>query len=107
MSKISGSKDILRFGFDDESYVITASIHARERMMERDVEEGVVSSSIVALGSERLEKLCKTNDEAIVIDSDEGVSVVAGFLSNNKIFIKTVIDKKNVWNKRGTRIERI
>lgn len=107
MVKICESKEILKFEFSGEHYIVVASIHARERMLERDIEEGVVSSNVVALGRDRLRELCSVNDEAIIIDSDEGISVVAGFLSSNKIFIKTVIDTENIWNRRGTKIERI
>lgn len=101
-----GQKRILLFEVSGERYEIIASAHSLERMIERNVCEDVVSGNIVALGRDKIKELSRDNEEAIVINEYEGVSVVAGF-NGKTITIITVVDTENIYNNRGTRVERV
>lgn len=97
------SKKLMSFNINGRDIDIIASGHAVGRMIERDVNEYVVAGNVIALGPERIQQLQATRDEAIIIDEDKNVSVVVGF-SQRRITIITVIDKANVFVKKGTEI---
>ena len=64
----------------DGTYIkITASHHAMGRMAKREVDKYVVAGNVLALGPDRISELQKNNDEAIIIDEANNVSVVIGF----------------------------
>lgn len=97
---------IMKFELDDDNYEVVTTLHSEIRMLERQVEEEAVSGNIIALGKERIDELILKGEEAIVIDSSKELSVVAGF-NSRKITIITVLDSSNIWNNRGTRVERV
>lgn len=98
-------KDKFLVGIDFESvtYSVRATVHARERMVERNVEEMVVVGNVLALGMDRLSVLQETQEEAIIVDEVNNLAVVIGF-KNYVIHIITVLDDANIWNQRGTRM---
>lgn len=100
---IHESKKLMSFNINGRDIDIIASGHAVGRMMERNVNEFVVAGNVIALGPERIQKLQASRDEAMIIDEDKNVSVVVGF-SQRRITIITVIDKANVFVKKGTEI---
>lgn len=99
----SQNREIAVTKIDGKYYDIIASNHAMERMTERNVDKYVVAGNVIALGPERIAELQKNNDEAIIIDEVNNVSVVVGF-GKNHITIITVIAKANVFVKNNTQI---
>ena len=87
-------------------YEINASNHALKRMTQRNVDKFVVAGNVIALGEERISELQAQEDEAIIIDEANNVSVVVGFDAES-ITIITVINKSNVFVKSNTQIHRI
>ena len=85
---------------------IIASRHAMKRMIERNVDKYITASAVLALGHERIAELQDNNDEAIVIDKANNMSVVLGF-NKNVITIITVINRSNVFVKNNTEIHHI
>ena len=100
------SKSIAIIQIEKQTYSVRATAHALQRMRQRDVDEYVVSGTVLALGKDRLQELQEAEEEAIIIDDEKNVSVVIGF-RGNRIMVVTVIDKSNVWVKKQTSIERI
>lgn len=99
-------KAIAIIKIENKTYSIRATAHALERMQQRNVNEYVVTGNIIALGPEELKRLQESGEEAIIIDEDKNISIVIGFKSN-RIYVITVIDKSNVFVKRGTTVKRI
>lgn len=97
------NRELATIKIDGNYYDIIASHHAMERMVERNVDKYVVAGNVLALGPERISELQKNNDEAIIIDEVNNVSVVVGF-GKNRITIITVIAKSNVFVKNNTQI---
>jgi hypothetical protein len=91
---------------NNRTYSIRATIHAIERMAERNIDEYTVVGNILLLGEETITNLQRTNSEAIIIDNDKNVSIVIAFCKN-KIKVVTVINKSNVFVKQGTTIRRL
>ena len=88
-----------------QTYSVRASGHAVERMEQRGVDKTIVAGNILSLGEKRIAEMQKNNDEAIIIDKQNGVSVVIGFRPNvNQIRILTVIPKSNVFVKSNTKV---
>jgi len=100
------SKSIAQLKIENQDYSIRATIHAQERMEERNIDKHQAVSIILALGEKRITDLQKENEEAIIIDRERDAAIVIGF-KGNKIQIITVIDKANVFIKEGTRVEQI
>ena len=89
-----------------QQYSIRATAHAVERMEQRNIDEYVVVGNIMAMGKERIVELQSKNEEAILIDDNTNTSIVFGF-NGNKVKVITVIDKSNVFVKKGTVVERL
>lgn len=82
-----------------EEVFITLSCHAKKRMMERDIDEHTVYSSILALGERLLDLKChqefvivdKTTREAVVgavsIDNSEIIVDIITVINTNKVFV--------------------
>lgn len=96
-------KILVKLLFGDRVYTVRASSHARQRMIDRNIEELVVVGNILALGEERLNELYKLQEEAVIIDEDKGVAIVVKFRLN-MLTIITVIDTKYIYNNKGVRI---
>lgn len=96
-------KHLVGIDFGHVTYSVRATVHARERMVERNVEEMVVVGNVLALGKDRMSKLQETQEEAIIVDEAEDLAIVIGF-KNYVIHIITVLDDANIWNNRGTRM---
>lgn len=99
----NSNREIASIKIDGKYIDIIASRHAMERMEERNVDKYVVAGNVIALGPERIAQLQEDNDEAIIIDKENDVSVVVGF-NSDKVTIITVIGKANVYVKSGTQI---
>ncbi len=94
---------IATINIGSDTYSIRTSIHAQERMQERNISAYVIAGNILALGKDRLLQLQKSADDFVIIDEVTKTSIVAGF-KNNRIFIITVIDKSNVFVKSNTQV---
>ena len=92
------------------------SNHAEKRLrkristkndIEREVDEYVIASNILALGR-RIESLCEGNEDVAIIDKDMNVTVVAEFIklsdTEGEARIITIIDKTDIYVKEGTTI---
>ena len=100
--KNTKSKSIAIININKVQYSIRATAHSLDRMAERGIDEYVVTGNILALG-EKLQKLQKEQEEAIIIDEITNTSIVIGF-NKNTIKVITVINKSNVWVKNNTTI---
>lgn len=99
-------KFLVELNFGSITYSVRATAHARQRMVERYVEEMVVVGNVISLGEERMNELQETQEEAIIVDEDRDLAIVIGF-KNHVIHIITVLDDMNIWNNRGTRMIRL
>lgn len=97
------NRELAVIKIDGKYFDVVASRHAMERMEQRNVDKYVIAGNVLALGPERISELQRNNDEAIIIDEVNHVSVVVGFGKNN-ITIITVIAKSNVFVKSNTQI---
>lgn len=97
------NRELASIKIDGKHHDIIASHHAMERMVERSVDKYVIAGNVLALGPERINELQKNNDEAIVIDEVNNVSVVVGF-GKSYITVITVMAKSNVFVKNNTQI---
>ena len=102
----SKSKSIAQIKIGETVYSIRATEHSLQRMAQRNISEYTVTGTVIALGPQVLKELGESNEEAIIIDSNSGCSVVAA-VHGQRVFIITVIDKTNVFVKTATRVERI
>ncbi len=100
------NKCLAQIKINNKSYSIRATIHAIERMNQRNVDEYVVAGTVLSLGEARILKLQQQEEDAIIIDKEKNIAVVITF-QNNTIKIVTVINKSNVFVKSNTTIERI
>ena len=88
-----------------QTYSVRASGHAVERMEQRGVDKTIVAGDILSLGEKKIAELQRNNEEAIIIDKENGVSIVIGFRPNvNQVRILTIIAKSNVFVKNNTRV---
>lgn len=79
--------------------------HSISRYADRGINEYAVYGSIIALGEKILDYKDKT--EFMIIDEDINVAIVCSLHANGgdiTIDIITVIDKADVWVKKGTLI---
>lgn len=102
----NNNRELASVKIDNQTFDIIASHHAMERMEEREVDPYVVTGNVLALGPERIGQLQINNDEAIIIDEVNDVSVVVG-VGEQRITIITVIAKSNVFVKNNTKIYNI
>jgi len=86
-----------------QDYSIRATIHAQKRMVERRIDEYVVSGNILALGYERLMGYRNTDKEFAIVDKIKNVAIIAA-MRRNTVIVITVIDKEDIWIKDGTAI---
>ena len=100
------NRELASIQINNKTYTIKASHHAVERMEQRNVNAYVVASSVLALGPDRIDALQAQNEEAMIIDKTNNVSVVVG-MSPNSITIITVINRANVYVKENTAIYNI
>jgi len=99
-------KLLAQLEINGQHYSVRATIHAMERMKQRGIDEFVVSGNVLALGKQKLQELQESQEEAIIIDEQNGCAVVIGF-NKNTVKVITVINKSNVFVKTNTKIERI
>ncbi len=103
------SRSLAQITIEEKRYSIRATIHALERMKERNVCEYAVTGSILALGQKRLlelqEALQEAQEDAMIIDEERDVAVVISF-KGNRIQVVTV-NKANVFVKKNKSVERI
>jgi len=95
-------KKLLNFNFNGRNFEIRTTDHTYEHL-ERKYDLNVVCGDIVALGKKRLYDYAERGEDVAIIDQDNDLTVIITF-EGNQIRIRTVIDKSNVWVKRGTRI---
>jgi len=96
-------KGLAQVNIEGRRYGIRATYHALERMEERKIEAETVVGNILLLGKEKIKELQELEQEIIIIDEDTNTSLVIGF-KQNKIKVITVINKSNVFVKKGTKI---
>jgi len=92
------------------------SNHAEKRLrkrirtndtFEKEIDEYVVASNILALGKKVINH-CENNDDVAIIDNDMNISVIAEFIKlsddEGEVRIITVLDKTQIYVKEGTTI---
>lgn len=100
-----------KFNFEVEGIEVevNTSAHAQQRMEEREISSYQVAGAIVMLGEDILDM--KDRHEFIIIDEDLNASYVCIVHVNThgEVFIDvvTVVNTKDIWNKRGTQILRL
>lgn len=74
---------------------------------EKEIDEYVIASNILALGK-RILLHCENNDDVAIIDNDMNISVIAEFIKNSdsegQVRIITILDKTQIYVKEGTTI---
>jgi len=99
-------KLLAKLEINGQHYSVRATVHALQRMAERNIDEFVVSGNVLALGKVKLQELQRDQEEAIIIDQQSNSAVVIGFVKNT-VKVITVINKSNVFVKENTRIEKL
>ena len=88
----------------NQEFSIRATYHSLVRMIERNVDEYVVSGTILSLGNDRLMKYRSNNREVMIINKTKNVSVVFAIVKN-RIIVITVLDNSDVYVIDETSIE--
>jgi len=99
-------REIAKVRIKNKNFRVVTTVHAIERMNQRNIDEYVIAGNVIALG-EHLINLANKDEEAIVIDEITNTAVVIGAHKNGMIFIITVINKSNVFVKNKTKIFRL
>lgn len=95
-------RKLMSFSFNGKGFEIRTTDHTHEHL-ERKFDLNVVCGDIIALGKERLYNYANKGDDVAIIDQNHDITVIITF-EGNQIRIRTVIDKSNVWVRKGTRI---
>jgi len=95
-------KKLMSFSFNGKNFEIRTTDHTYEHL-ERRYDLNIVCGNIVALGKERLYDYAERGEDVAIIDRDNDITVIITF-EGSQIRIRTVIDKSNVWVRKGTRI---
>ena len=93
---------LLSFKFNGREFEIRTTDHKYSHP-ERKYQMEVVCGDIVALGKERLYRYADEGIDTAIIDEDNDLAVIITF-EGNQIRIRTIIDRSNIWVKRGTRV---
>ena len=95
-------RKLMNFSFNGRDFEIRTTDHKYDHP-ERKYQMDVVCGDIVALGKERLYRYADEGIDTAIIDEDNDLAVIITF-EENQIRIRTVIDRSNIWVKKGTRI---
>lgn len=95
-------KKLMGFHFNGRNFEIRTTDHTYEHL-ERKYDINVICGDIVALGEERLYNYANQGDDVAIVDQNNDLTVIITF-EGNQIRVRTVIDKSNVWVRKGTRI---
>lgn len=95
-------KSMFDFEIGKNTYHIVPSDHAVARMSERKITDDQIIDNVLSLSTNQVKELTRDESEVIIIDKENGVSIVAGFNKKGIITIITVINKKNPFIKRNT-----
>ena len=95
-------KKLMSFSFNGRHFEIRTTDHRKDHQ-ERKYDMNVVCGDIIALGKERLYNYADQGEDIAIIDEENNLSVIITF-EGNQIRIRTVIDKSNIWVRKGTRI---
>ena len=98
----SHGKKLMSFSFNGRNFEIRTTDHRNDHQ-ERKYDMNVVCGDIIALGKERLYNYADQGEDVAIIDEENNLSVIITF-EGNQIRIRTVIDKSNIWVRKGTRI---
>jgi hypothetical protein len=99
------------FNFEIEGIevLVTPSIHANLRLIERDITGYQVSGALMMMGEDILDM--KNGHEFIIVDEELDAAYVFAIHADKTgdicIDVITVVDSKDIWNKRGTQILRL
>lgn len=89
----------------NKGFRIESTIHALQRMEERNIEQSVVLEVIKGLDHKVL-LYNNSGEEVAIIDQEHDIAVIIE-VRFNKVVIITVIDKANIHIKDGTSTEKI
>ena len=93
---------LMRFSYNGREFTIRTTDHKKDHL-ERKYDMNVICGDIVALGKERLYNYSNQGTDTAIIDEDHNLAVIITF-EENQIRIRTIIDRSNIWVKKGTRI---
>ena len=92
---------LLKFSYNGIEFQIRATEHSLERYEENGIDKNIVCGDIVALGKKRLYDYADKGEDVAIIDYDNDFTIIITF-EKFQIRIKTIINKSNVWVKKGT-----
>lgn len=101
---------LLRFDYDNGKYIsIRTTIHSKARYEERGIDLNEVCSAIVALGKQVIYTASEKGDDIAILDKqkNETLAIIITFEEYEdqiQARLRTVIQKKDVFIKDGTRI---
>lgn len=96
-------KCLLSLNIRNKTYSIRATAHSMIRMKQRNIDEYMVTGNIMTLGKKRIIELQKDQDDFIIVDEENEVSIVISF-KKNTMKILTVIDASKVFTKKNIKI---
>lgn len=96
----------LKFLFNPVPFRVEFTTHALERMNERKITEETVKSLIRGLGRRRLFELNDCGSELAILDHTQNMSVILEVRLNKAVVI-TVMNRSNIFVKKGTLKEQI
>jgi len=92
---------LLKFSYNGIEFQIRITNHGLQRYKENDIDMDIVCGDIVALGEKRLYDYAGKGEDVAIIDYDNDFTIIITF-EKYQIRVKTIINKSNVWVKKGT-----
>ena len=94
-------KMISTFTITDKTYSIRLTAHAKQRLLDRNLDLYQVTGSILSLGQQNIEQYSGSNRDIFIMDKEHNFSIVCN-ITYRTITIVTVIDTTDCWIKQGT-----
>ena len=92
---------ISTFTITDKTYSIRLTAHAKQRLLDRNLDLYQVTGSILSLGQQNIEQYSGSNKDIFIMDKQNNFSIVCN-ITYRTITIVTVIDTTDCWIKQGT-----
>ena len=90
--------------YSQKTVSIRASIHAQERMLERGIIERIIIGNIMILGEERMSELIDAQEDVILNDELNNISIVITFKKHTITVITVVETYKYYRNDKQTKV---
>lgn len=96
----------LKFILNPLPFRVEFTTHAAERMNERKIDQEMVKSMIRSLGKRRLYDYNNSGFELAIVNHQTNMSVILEVRFNKAVVI-TVMNRSNIYVKKGTLLEQI